>query len=120
MVTDARQDGCRQLGATMQTRRSSAPAQAQNNELPEEASNTSAAKRALANRVAGRLCTGRRQRGENRPWQTSAERYAGREPDREGTAVIGAINRALEARRNVRASHDPDLSRSAQELLAAS
>lgn len=42
------------------------------------------------------------------------------EPDRERTAVIGAINGALEARRNVRASDDPDLARSIQQFLVAS
>ncbi len=47
-------------------------------------------------------------------------RYTDYEPDRERTAVIGAINGALEARRNMRASEDPDLARSVQQLLAAS
>jgi len=47
-------------------------------------------------------------------------RYTDYEPDRERSAVIGAINGALEARRNVRASEDPKLASSVQQLLAAS
>jgi predicted DNA-binding transcriptional regulator AlpA len=45
--------------------------------------------------------------------------YTGYRPDRERTAVIGAFNGALEARRNVRVSDDPDLARSAAQLVGA-
>lgn len=47
-------------------------------------------------------------------------RYTDYQHDRERASVIGAINGALEARRNVRVSEDPELARSVQHLLAAS
>lgn len=63
--------------------------------------------------------------GRNPLWRWSEvedwfAHYTDHQPDRERTAVIGAVNGALEARRNVRASADPDLVRSVQQLLVAS
>jgi hypothetical protein len=46
-------------------------------------------------------------------------RYTDYQPDTERSTVIGAINGALEARRNVRTSGDPDLARSIQRLVVA-
>jgi predicted DNA-binding transcriptional regulator AlpA len=46
-------------------------------------------------------------------------RYCDYQPDTERSTVVGAINGALEARRNVRTSGDPDLARSVQQLMVA-
>lgn len=47
-------------------------------------------------------------------------RYEGREPDMERPAVIGAINAALEARRNLQRRPDPTLAGELEALLRAS
>jgi predicted DNA-binding transcriptional regulator AlpA len=46
-------------------------------------------------------------------------KHEGREPDLDTALVIGAINGALEARRNLRQRDDPKLSKQLKELLAS-